>query len=88
MKRILNSILLITVLFFNACTDVIDVEVPTEETKLVIEASINWEKGTSGSDQTIYLSKSTPFFETNGNVPVSGASVVITNNKRWIYFRI
>ena len=29
MKRILNSTLLITVLFFSACTDVIDVEVPT-----------------------------------------------------------
>ena len=86
MKRILNSILLIIVLFFSACTDVIDVEVPTEEAKLVIEASINWEKGTNGSDQTIYLSKSTPFFDTNGNVPVVGASVVITNNNDGSFF--
>ena len=86
MKRILNSILLIIVLFFSACTDVIDVEVPNEEAKLVIEASINWEKGTSGSDQTIYLSKSTPFFDTNGNVPVVGASVVITNNNDGSFF--
>ena len=86
MKRILNSILLIIVLFFSACTDVIDVEVPTEEAKLVIEASINWEKETSGSDQTIYLSKSTPFFETNGTVPVVGASVVITNNNDGSFF--
>ena len=86
MKRILNSILLIIVLFFSACTDVIDVEVPNEEAKLVIEASINWEKGTSGSDQTIYLSKSTPFFDTNGTVPVVGASVVITNNNDGSFF--
>jgi len=86
MKRILNSILLIIVLFFSACTDVIDVEVPNEEAKLVIEASINWEKGTSGSDQTIYLSKSTPFFDTNGNVPVVAASVVITNNNDGSFF--
>ena len=86
MKRILNSILLIIVLFFSACTDVIDVEVPTEEAKLVIEASINWEKETSGSDQTIYLSKSTPFFDTNGNVPVVAASVVITNNNDGSFF--
>ena len=86
MKRILNSILLIIVLFFSACTDVIDVEVPTEEAKLVIEASINWEKETSGSDQTIYLSKSTPFFDTNGTVPVVGASVVITNNNDGSFF--
>ena len=86
MKRILNSILLIIVLFFSACTDVIDVEVPNEEAKLVIEASINWEKGTSGSDQTIYLSKSTPFFDTNGTVPVVGASVIITNNNDGSFF--
>ena len=86
MKRILNSTLLITVFFFSACTDVIDVEVPTEEAKLVIEASINWEKETSGSDQTIYLSKSTPFFDTNGNVTVVGASVVITNNNDGSFF--
>ncbi|MDG1790972.1 MAG: DUF4249 domain-containing protein [Flavobacteriaceae bacterium] len=86
MKRILNSTLLITVFFFSACTDVIDLEVPTEEAKLVIEASINWEKETSGSDQTIYLSKSTPFFDTNGTVPVVGASVVITNNNDGSFF--
>ena len=86
MKRILNSILLIIVLFFSACTDVIDVEVPTEEAKLVIEASINWEKETSGGDQTIYLSKSTPFFDTNGTVPVVGASVIITNNNDGSFF--
>jgi hypothetical protein len=79
MNRFINFLALLLLVFFTACTDVIDVEVPSEEPRLVIEASINWEKGTSGSNQTIYLSKSTPFFETNGNVPVSGASVVITN---------
>ena len=80
MNRFINFLALLLLVFFTACTDVIDVEVPSEEPRLVIEASINWEKGTSGSDQTIYLSKSTPFFETNGNVPVTVASVIITNN--------
>ena len=80
MNRFINFLALLLLVFFTACTDVIDVEVPSEEPRLVIEASINWEKGTSGSDQTIYLSKSTPFFETNGNVPVTIASVIITNN--------
>ncbi len=80
MNRFINFLALLLLFFFTACTDVIDVEVPSEEPRLVIEASINWEKGTSGSDQTIYLSKSTPFFETNGNVPVTIASVIITNN--------
>ena len=86
MNRFINFLALLLLVFFTACTDVIDVEVPSEEPRLVIEASINWEKGTSGSDQTIYLSKSTPFFETNGNVPVSGASVVITNTSDGSFF--
>ena len=86
MNRFINFLALLLLVFFTACTDVIDVEVPSEEPRLVIEASINWEKGMSGSDQTIYLSKSTPFFETNGNVPVSGASVVITNTSDGSFF--
>ena len=86
MNRFINFLALLLLVFFTACTDVIDVEVPSEEPRLVIEASINWEKGTSGSNQTIYLSKSTPFFETNGNVPVSGASVVITNTSDGSFF--
>ena len=86
MNRFINFLALLLLVFFTACTDVIDVEVPSEEPRLVIEASINWEKGTSGINQTIYLSKSTPFFETNGNVPVSGASVVITNTSDGSFF--
>ena len=86
MNRFINFLALLLLVFFTACTDVIDVEVPSEEPRLVIEASINWEKGTSGSDQTIYLSKSTPFFETNGNVPVSGATMVITNTSDGSFF--
>ena len=86
MNRFINFLALLLLVFFTACTDVIDVEVPSEEPRLVIEASINWEKGTSGSNQTIYLSKSTPFFETNGNVPVSGATMVITNTSDGSFF--
>ena len=86
MKSFINYIALLLILTFTSCTDVIDVEVPTEEPRLVVEASINWEKGTVGNNQTIILSKSTPFFDTNGNVPVSGASVTITNNDDGSFF--
>ena len=79
MKTYFNYIALI-ILTFTSCTDVIDVDVPSEEPRLVIEASINWEKGTVGNSQTIILSKSTPYFDSNGNVPVVGASVKITND--------
>ncbi|MFT4801855.1 MAG: hypothetical protein ACI93N_001630 [Flavobacteriaceae bacterium] len=80
MNTYFNYIVLIIILTFTSCTDVIEVDVPTEEPRLVIEASINWEKGTDGNSQTIKLSKSTPYFDSNGNVPVLGASVKITND--------
>ena len=59
------------------CTDVIDVDVPTAAPRLVIEASIDWEKGTSGNEQQIGLSLSTPYFDNLDISPVTGASVKV-----------
>ncbi len=61
-----------------SCEDVVDVDVPTEEPRLVIEASLDWEKGTLGNNQTIELSMSTPYFDTTPS-PVTGATVKVTN---------
>lgn len=80
MKTYFNYIILLLILTITSCTDVIEVDVPTEEPRLVIEASIDWDKETSGNDQTIKLSMSTAYFNSNGNVPVTGASVKITND--------
>ena len=80
MKTYINYIALILILIFSSCTDVIEVDVPTEEPRLVIEASIDWDKETSGNNQTITLSMSTPYFNSNGNEPVTGASVKIIND--------
>lgn len=66
-------------LLFTACTKVIDVDVPVAEPRLVIEASIDWEKGTSGNEQTIKLSQSTPYFDKDQNNLVQGASVKLSN---------
>lgn len=63
-----------------SCVDVVDVDVPTAEPKLVIEASIDWEKGTSGENQMIKLSMLTPYFDANDNDPVLGGSVKLTHN--------
>ena len=86
MNRFINFLALLLLVFFTACTDVIDVEVPSEEPRLVIEASINWEKETTGNNQRIKLSKSTPYFDTNGVEPVLGASVKITNDTNGTVF--
>lgn len=79
MNNILKGLLVFTLaLCFNACTDKIDVDLPNGGERLIIEASINWEKGTSGELQTIKLSKSTPYFNEDKINPVDDASVVIT----------
>lgn len=72
------GVLLIIIGLLNSCTDVIDVNVPNGGARLVVDASINWQKGTSGETQTINLRESTAFFDNNPDVPVTGASVTVT----------
>ena len=62
-----------------SCEDTIDVDVPTAQARLVVEASLDWEKGTTGNVQSISLSMSTPFFDTNQDTSVTGAIVSVTN---------
>jgi len=71
--------IILSIIVCTSCTDVIDVDVPEEASRLVIEASIDWEKGTLGNNQTIKLSTSTPYFDQEF-VPARGASVIITND--------
>lgn len=80
MKTYIKLITFILVLFnFSSCEDVIDVDVSTGKIRLVVEASLDWEKGTQGNNQTIKLSTSTPYFEANSNNLVTNASVKVTN---------
>src|SRR5690606_33923286 len=78
MTRYILALLIGGITFFS-CEDVIDVDVPTAQPRLVIEASLDWEKGTTGSDQIIKLSMSTPFFDTDEITTVTGATVTVTN---------
>ncbi|SHJ10598.1 DUF4249 domain-containing protein [Algibacter luteus] len=71
-------------LFFISCEDVIDVDLDTSEPRLVIDASINWIKGTTGETQFIKLSLSAPYFDES--IPAaSGASVLITDSNSNTY---
>jgi len=81
--RKLFTILVAMFLLFN-CEDVIDVDLNESEPRLVIEASINWFKGTTGNSQTIRLSLSAPFFEEQVP-PASGAVVEIEDINSNIY---
>ncbi|HIC32047.1 MAG TPA: DUF4249 family protein, partial [Flavobacteriaceae bacterium] len=60
MKKLIYISLLLLV--FN-CEEVVDIDLPTTEPKLVIDASLNWFDGTAGNEQEIKLTLSAPFFD-------------------------
>lgn len=74
-KFFLSFIILV---LFNNCTEVVPIELNTNNRKLVIEANINWEKETDGQVQTIKLTTTTDFY-TNIIPVVSDAIVQVTN---------
>lgn len=82
MKQLVTYLLV--VIAFLSCEDIINVDLNTEAPRLVIEASINWQKGTSGNDQTIKLSLTAPFFSETV-LPATGAEVFITDSNNNVY---
>lgn len=77
MKKISPYIYLFFILLIS-CEEVVDVNLNTTAPKLVIDASINWYKGTVGNQQEINLSLTAPFFQEN-IPPATGAIVQIAN---------
>ncbi len=71
--------LLITVIMTISCTEVIDMELPEGEERLVVEANILWEKNTTGNEQEVKLSLTTPYYNVNERKPVTDATVIIIN---------
>ncbi len=70
---------LLLVLFFSSCEDVVTLDLETGETRLVVDAEIIWQKGTTGEVQTIKISKTAPYYN-NTTPKVSGAQVRIENS--------
>lgn len=79
MRTYIKSMIALLLVVATSCEDVIDVTVPTSAPRLVIEASLDWQKGTIGNEQTIKLSTSTPYFTDNRNSAVTNATVTVTN---------
>ncbi|MFD1096570.1 DUF4249 domain-containing protein [Salegentibacter chungangensis] len=69
-------IFLITTLVFTSCEKVVDIPLENSEPRLVVEASLLWEKGTEGNVQKIKLSTTSPFYN-EGNPPVEDAQVSV-----------
>jgi len=84
MNRALALISLLFVFSFASCEDVVNLDLETGETKLVIDAEIIWKKGTDGKEQTIKISKTAPYY--SGSTPkVSGAQVRVENSNGDIF---
>lgn len=61
-----------------SCEDVVDVKLDTAAPRLVIDASIKWQKGTNGNVQKIKLTTTTDYY--SNSIPVAtGATVSVTN---------
>lgn len=85
MKRTLQYILLSLFTFsFLSCEETIDVDLKDEQPKLVVDAVIKWQKGTTGESQTIKLSKTSNFYN-NEVPPASGAVVTVTNSSNTVF---
>jgi hypothetical protein len=77
MKKYIS--LLIVLISLTSCEDVIDVDLNTSEPRLVIDASINWTKGTTGNEQKIKLTLTAPYFD-ESVPPANGAQIVVTDS--------
>lgn len=80
MKQVYLILSFILPFFLVSCEDVVHLDMDTASPRLVVEASINWYKGSKGDYQIINLTTTTDFY--NNTIPqVGGADVFITNSK-------
>ncbi len=84
MKDLLKCLIGSCCFFLLSCTKVVKVDVETAEPKLVIDASIDWVKGTTGHEQKIKLSTTTGYYSETFPT-VSGAEIVITNAANTVF---
>lgn len=84
MKLIKVFFILFAGMLMTGCSKVIDIKLPSAPPKLVIDASIDWMKNTSGNEQKIIISRTAAYYDTE--VPgVSGAVVKISNSFNTVF---
>jgi hypothetical protein len=82
MKKLIY--ILFSLFILTSCEDVIELNIPTEDPRLVIDASINWFKNTTGSNQEIKLTLTAPYFD-ESVPPASGAQITITDSNNNVF---
>lgn len=84
MKKISLLIVFFSALFFTSCEEVVNVDLETQPPKLVVEAAINWTKGTAGNQQVIKLTTTTDYY--SNTIPVvSEARIFIKNSANKVF---
>ena len=84
MKNLKKYIIIALGMILISCEEVIDVDLDTAPPKLVVDASIDWVKDTSGNQQKIKLSTSTGYY--SADFPsVSGATITIANSASAVF---
>ncbi len=83
-KNIKYILVLLAVISISSCEEVVDVDLNTAAPRLVIDASIDWVKGTDGSVQKIKLTTTTGFYDSEVPV-VSNAEVRIKNTNNDVF---
>jgi len=83
-KYTIIIILFASLKLFNSCQEAIYVPLNTASPRLVIEAAINWQKGTPGNVQFIKLTTTTNFYS-NAIPTVSGAVITVANSANVIF---
>ncbi|MFT3920155.1 DUF4249 domain-containing protein [Cloacibacterium sp.] len=84
MKKFKKYIIIALGIVLISCEKVIDVDLDTAPPKLVVDASIDWVKNTTGNQQKIKLSTSTGYYSTEFP-SVSGATITISNSENTVF---
>jgi len=87
MRAPLNIFLSVLLICMSSCEEVVDIDLQESKPRLVVEASIIWEKESLGNNQTIILSNTAPFYNSE-NPPAEGAIVTINSSTEETYLFI
>jgi len=83
-KKLNHIVLVLFAILLFGCEKVVDIPLENANPKLVIDANIKWQKGTTGENQTIKLSLTNDFY-TNEIAIASGATVTVTDSDNNIF---
>lgn len=84
MKKIFIFLVSILSLILTSCEEVVDIPLENAAPRLVVEASIYWQKGTLGEQQSIKLMTTNDFYS-NIIPPVNDAVVSVSNSVNQVF---